>query len=179
MSPISPTVISVLNHLELADAGDVLSSFSRPSRTINRELERSYVPPAPWPDGVVAVTDASKDVPIVFSEARPIDVVLSELVTFLNFEEGWDGDMARKPLVNSIHNAMAFVHLAGSKIATAEPSIHTNGEILLELEDDGEAGVLRFPGDNTVCFFIEGKPPRQVPFDGTKLPNDIKAAFGW
>jgi hypothetical protein len=179
MSAISPTVVSVFNHLEFADAGDVLSSSSRPPRTINRELERSYVPPAPWPDGVVAVTDASKDVPIVFNEVRPIDVVLSELATFREFEEGWDGCMARKPLVNSIRDAVAFVHVAGSKIATAAPSIHANGEILLELEDEGKAGVLRFPGDNTVCFFIEGKPPRQVPFYGTKLPNDIKAAFGW
>jgi len=181
MTPFSNTV-AVRSFVAFSDPIAVGGSMSGASGLsvprIARSLERSYggAPLHIWSPSQVAGSAVSDGVPIVVGPQRPEDVAAAEIQSFSKLRQGWDGEEAAEPLPASISQALSFIRVAGPLASALEATLHVDGSVLLEL-GDGADGSLKFNGDGTIAFAIEGHGRDSIAFDGSTLPPELHVAL--
>jgi hypothetical protein len=115
-------------------------------------------------------------VPIVLGPDGPEHELIAQLSGFRSLRDGWDGEAAVAPNRVAIRDAVRFIQAAGSLSERLEPTLHTDGSVLLELED-GLGGSLKFRGDDHIVYAVKGARPGTVPFDGSNVPEALRAAL--
>jgi len=107
---------------------------------------------------------------------RPEDALIREVMQFEGLGEGWDGEWAAAPMPAAIRDAARFLYAAGSLAIGLEPTLHTDGSVILEI-GDGVEGSFRFKGDRHVICAVEGTRPQTVAFEGAVLPARLEAVL--
>lgn len=122
------------------------------------------------------VTAVSELMPIVLAPDGPEHGLIAELSSFRSLKDGWDGEGAAAPDRTAIRDAVRFIRAAGLLAGCLEPTLHTDGSVLLELEG-GLDGALKFRGDSQIVYAIKGVQPGTVLFDGSNVPDALKLAL--
>lgn len=140
------------------------------------KIDRSYAGSTVWPGGWRSPTAVSSDVGPVLGGARVEDAVIEQIERFASLEAGWDGEQAAQASVTSVDSAIKFIRAAGAISAQLEPTVHSDGSVLLEI-DGGARGSIRFNEDKTLSYAFAGIRPATVQFDGKTLPQAIRDAL--
>lgn len=160
---------------EIVDATTIATS--RDSAKVMEPYDRTYVRRSSWTgNGGYSSPTAGFNAPILVAADRPEESMVAAVVDFLDLNPDWDGDGAAAPCAGAVVDAVRFIHAAGSLAEQLEPTLHVDGSVILELEDGG-AGSLRFRGDGTVIYALEGVAPGVATFDGYTVPDVIGGAL--
>ena len=101
--------------------------------------------------------------------------MVAQIKDFLNLSPGWDGERSAAPSKGSANNAIRFLRSVGSLAHRLEPTIHSDGSILFEME--GGEGSLRFNDNNSISYAISGHPPATVELKGVIVPEGLRKAL--
>lgn len=166
---------SLAAYLASADIVDATSiPTSRASTKVEEPHDQSFVGRGSWAGraGYQGTTARSEGAEFIITADRPWADLITSVGEFLEFNAGWDGERAAAPKAVAVLDAVRFINAAGSLALGLEPTLHTDGSVILEL-DDGVAGSLRFRGDETIVYAFKGVAPGIVAFDGYSIPEQI------
>ena len=110
-----------------------------------------------------------------FPVSRAADPVISDIDSYSKLLAGWDGENAAQPVAKAISDACAFVRVLGLHATAVFPTLDVDGSVILEI--DGDAGALKFNGDDMVVYALASGERDRVPFDGFSVPTAVLAAF--
>ncbi|KQO87353.1 hypothetical protein ASF33_02485 [Methylobacterium sp. Leaf92] len=172
---VAYSLAAYLMSAEIVDATTIATS--RDSAKVMEPYGRSYVPRSSWAGDVGYSSPTSgSEMGILVAADRPEEITIAAVVDFLDLNADWDGDGAAAPNVGAVVDAVRFINAAGGMAAQLEPTLHVDGSVILEFED-GSAGSLRFRGDGTVIYAIDGVSPGVAAFDGYTVPEIIGGAL--
>lgn len=174
---------SLAAYIEAAELSSATSVPSPPTHVLPRDdvlrsfadTPQSYMRFVPGP-ATTDITAVSEHTPIFIGGVGPEQEVIAQLTEFRSLEHGWDGENAEAPNRTAIREAVRFIRTAGPLAGRLEPTLHTDGSVLLEIED-GLEGVLRFSGDGQITYALRGSRPGTVGFDGSNIPPALKTAL--
>jgi hypothetical protein len=164
------------NYAELAG-----SSWFREQAVAEDMPTRSFLVFSPWPDvlsrgrDTVGQTAVSEETPPLVESPVTQDHLIEQLNEFRSLDQGWDGERAVRPRAEAIRDASRFVRVAGESAGILEPTLHTDGSVILDIGDD--AGSIRFKGDDQVIYALRSGARGIVRFDGFTIPDEIKPAL--
>lgn len=154
----------------VASTSQQSSAVARVEQTVPRTFTGGT--PAAWNTLCVVNNTAVSEGLLLFADTeRTEDRQLRELQSFKGLGDGWDGESAAAPNAVALREAHNFLLVAGSIGSSLEPTLHSDGSVLLEVP---EGGSLRFSGNGHIDFAVLGKGRGRDRFDGTRVPPGVR-----
>ena len=168
-------------HLDTFEIMGATTRLSRGSVRVEEPYTGSYQDPTvSWnfliPDRVCGQSSVSNNYRPNAILPRPEAESVSTLMSYFDFEAGWDGEDADKPMSAAIDEAIQFLQASGDMARSLEPALHVDGSVLLELMN-GAKGALSFKGNGTIWVAVVSKPSFAAKFDGSVISETIRAAI--
>ena len=138
---------------------------------VERSYTRSYSPNYSGGHPRAASTAVSDSAPILIGKPRAEDAIIAELADYVELTSGWDGYDAAKPSALSIRSARRFVRAAAGLGLDIVPSLHADGTVLLDINDDG---TMRFMEDGRIVYSFTTGQRGIVEFDGHAIPGELR-----
>lgn len=156
------------------------NAMSRESVVAEDDVKRSFASPSPWSQiplnrrGSMS-TAISEGAPIIVGEARQEDALIAELAEYEGLKAGWDGYDGAQPNATSINAAIRFARAAVGRGFELIPTLHSDGTIILEVDDRGS---LRFLSDGRIAYAFDNGRRGIENFSGRVIPAALSDALG-
>jgi hypothetical protein len=106
---------------------------------------------------------------------RASDPIVTEVNSYRDLREGWDGEYAAAPNEASIKDACDFAKRLGMSADLIAATLDVDGSVVFEIDED--RGSIMFLGNREIAYALSNGKHGRAHFDGFTIPNEIMTAI--